>query len=351
MALSKKGAIFTVMATVMVTLLIWGFSSLSSTQDDLWKPELFRVRMVNNLVDSFIFYSENALRVSAINGFNNISMIYYKYDDPTMVDYFDDEDSFLRNFTSCIFNKAPYNNVTFSGEEFSCGQELTVPALLDKFITIIDDSLGVSISYVIYNNSFVMNQTSPYDVEVSYKINISVIDSFSNWSITNKTIISEVSLVGLRDPLIEKFRGNIQFTNGYFSVSEIKPTLIRPSDWDINSTLDFLNNNEYRISKDAPSYLMRFYGDFGSSNYGIERLVNSTWIVPGGFNNAKNNISYVDYQLFQSSSTVTFEPIIYNCDGAEPLVYSIDYFPDKFKLTGYKLYDYNISTQYWSKTC
>ena len=139
--------------------------------------------------------------------------------------------------------------------------------------------------------------------------------------------MTSISIVEFEDPLyivysfgrttnvinITKFEGNYSY--------KINET------WNVSNLLAHSENSLYTANSDAPSFLMRFEDDLGSSPYGIESLVNLKKLSDYGLE--------IDYE----SSIVDY----HYWDGDNNGDYRINFTPSWFKLDAGHLAKYNVT--------
>ena len=139
-------------------------------------------------------------------------------------------------------------------------------------------------------NSVTITHTEPWMVDVTVRLDIDAQDekNTASWTITNKAYTGKINITGLVDPLY------LVNNNGLVNNTIIKTTV---PDFSSETNLDLHVLNSYYIEhSDAPSYLMRFENDLGSSAYGIESLVNSQELIDASLDDCTD--SAVDFICF-----------------------------------------------------
>ena len=127
------------------------------------------------------------------------------------------------------------------------------------------DKIGVDIDLNITNISLIHEE--PWAITVQAGIDLDAIDKkgTSRWK-RLKNVKTKIDIQGFEDPAytIESF--------GRVLVSINKTPFT--SFADINDLKEHINRTYYKTSTSAPSFLMRFEGDFSASPFGIESIVN-----------------------------------------------------------------------------
>lgn len=132
---------------------------------------------------------------------------------------------------------------------------------------------GMHLDLAVQNVS--LYHITPWEIAIDYKILISLNDSrdATRW-LYNKTFSTRVELYGLRDPVYSvetnnKLPNTIRAYEGFVEYVD--------DAGDANDTTvltEFLEESYYSPNPLAPSFLMRFSGNFSADEFGIESLVN-----------------------------------------------------------------------------
>jgi hypothetical protein len=168
-------------------------------------------------------------------------------------------------------------------------------------LKILASQIGINIEINV--TDITLTQDSPWSVNVIVTTHVNITDSkgVASWDF-DKNYSTSVALWNIRDPL--------------YSVSTYgrMPNAIRISPYinnfvgaNKNTTglLAHINSSYYIANPLAPSYLMRLEGNFSSSPFGIESLVNVEEIVRQGFTmgvDFSSSKSVVDYIFFTNIS-------------------------------------------------
>ena len=178
------------------------------------------------------------------------------------------------------------------------------------------DQLNIDVNLTLRNVTISQNDT--WHVLVQTDLTYAVADKtgLSRWD-RNATLIVPVSIVGLEDPLYivyglgrmtntikhGEFDGNFTFQNS--------------GTWNVSNLLNHTYSGAYVDHADAPSFLMRFENDLGSSPYGVESLLDLKKMGDLGlFPDTSNSI--VDYVHWSNITTtnyrVNFTPTWFHLD-------------------------------------
>lgn len=116
---------------------------------------------------------------------------------------------------------------------------------------------------------------TPWDVAVDYSLSIRLNDSRAQtrW-LYEKNFSTRIDIFGMRDPMY-----SVETNNKLPNTIEVFDNFVEYVDdaGDANDTtvlLEFLNESYYSASELAPSFLMRFTGNFSASEFGIASLIN-----------------------------------------------------------------------------
>ena len=248
--IGKRGVLFTLIsilfAVLFVTIFSYGFKEAKLQSNN---PERLRVKVLDSYMRNFEQYSSDNLRVGTYETF----------------------DVMTNNVKGSGFyaNKAAFNLA------FETTLTNSLNTKLDVIKSKADTELNIQSKYTI--NKITLSQKYAYEVDVSLDITYYAADKanpsvYSNWSKT-KIINGTVSILGLKDPYIlrkdnaytrtiKRYNGDCEFSDTCWNLAEVK---------------SFYDNEQYRYSPSAPSFLQRFYDDqTGSNCCGIETFINPT---------------------------------------------------------------------------
>jgi hypothetical protein len=285
----KKGVFFTFVACIFLSLLI--FSTSVGHNYELRQKSFVmetRVDTMNHFVSDV---EEDIERAAYIAGFRSLI---------SLVEHVISTGEYISDVNSS-FNEL-FLNGTIDGTNSSFLVNNTFVDWIDK----IDDEaskINLIINFSINNIS--VTQADPWRIKIDVGVGINVSDEeeISSWN-KNKVITSYVELDGFEDPIY------VVETNGLVD-NTVRRTNFSyfVSGTDISNLLEHTYGGYYIEFTGAPSYLMRLEGDFGSSAYGIESLVDIAELMSKGIS-AKDK-SIVDYIYFGSNN-----PTKYHVSGA-----------------------------------
>ena len=279
----KKGIFFTFIAVTIMTIFILIFT-----------PQ----------VDYSLRKDSQALnaRIGNVNGYindlegNYLKSVMMATGSKTLLSlalYMNSTGSYLSNFDAVfqeVFVNGTINNVridSITNKDIMVNNTFTNWS--NKIIKLASDTLKVNTTIVVENAS--ATQTSPWDIDLILRVNLSVKSNLAEWNKIS-TITTSMSIEGFYDPYY------IVNTNGLYG-KKIRRTNTIPSQWNITYVRYHLRNGTYVYwtNPDAPSYLMRFSNNIIPSNCcGIESIVNPNLITPSDLMD-----SDVDYILWNSA--------------------------------------------------
>jgi hypothetical protein len=289
MALGKKAVFFTFVATVFLALLI--FSTSIGSNYKLRQTSFATETRINTMSTFISDVEEDVGRGAYIAGFRSLVALTDRV--VTTGEYLSDVDA---DFNELFFN----GTLNQTNSSFLANNTFT--DWMDKIKTEAG-KIGIIINFSINNVSLFQN--SPWEVGVDVNLVIAVSDNenISRWN-KSTSVKTYIELSGFEDPFYPLG------TNGVVE-NRIERTVHSDfvSGADISNLLDHAEKGYYIEFTGAPSYLMRLEGDFGSSKYGIESLVDIAELIGKGV--SVNDKSIVDYIYFGSQN-----PAAYHVQGA-----------------------------------
>lgn len=158
------------------------------------------------------------------------------------------------------------------------------------------DKTGILLGFTI--NDVTISHSGPWMVDVSVDLRIKVNDTkgTASWAI-DKVLTKKINISPFVDPLY--LVNNNGLVNNTMLVTTVDPST---SSSNLNT---HLINSYYIQHSDAPSYLMRFENNLGSSSNGVESLVNSQKRIDAGLSALGR--SAVDYIYFGAQVTTDCE--------------------------------------------
>jgi hypothetical protein len=182
--------------------------------------------------------------------------------------------------------------------------------LTSRLQSSVQTNLYYNVSISARNLMVTLNQTSPWFLTVSAFFVYNVTDRLLTVQNVTKLIQVNVSIRGLRDPLLYYNTPGTDFLSTYdVSITDTNTT---KGTWDIQKLLTHINRSTYMYDPSAPSYLDRLWNQTTPSVNGISSVLNPHR-VKSAINLTK---SFVDYQYFQDwNCSATTESRLYNITG------------------------------------
>ncbi|MBI2135344.1 hypothetical protein HYU09_05105 [Candidatus Woesearchaeota archaeon] len=264
----KKGIFFTFAAVALSLVIIFSFRVYTDYGlKDQMDPIESRVTTMNSFITSMEKDIENVI---FIVGFRSLLSIE---------DYMMDHDTFLNigNYPSLdvAFEGSFLNGAIPRGATEDKMPLMDNNTFLNWTQRMEEEANKTDITLDFTINDVTITHSEPWQVDVSVDLTISVKDrkKTASWSI-DREFTKQINITGFVDPLyLVNNDGKVNNT--------IRKTIV--PDFNDEDDLDtHLINSYYIEHSDAPSYLMRFENDLGSSSYGIESLVNSEEIEDAG---------------------------------------------------------------------
>ena len=299
---NKRAVFFTFIAMFIVVLVV----AVVSTRDSYRYREksravTARIRTMNNFIDDF---EKDLDREIYIGGYRSLlSMNAYIRQ---IEDYVEDFDA--------IFEEILVNG-TANGTSMDLMSQDTKGASINSWLARLNDEAAEqNINVDITVNDVTVTQENPWAVIINFESTVVIDDikSLASWNF-DKVYTREISIIGFEDPL---------FTVGTYDevISLINVTPISSLDFvtgggDATNLNTHLLGDYYVNNPDAPSYLMRFEGNFSPSPYGIESLIDIT-----ALDAPDPDKSVVDHVYFDTTN-----PTVYcNVSGGVPSWFKID---------------------------
>ncbi|MGV8150651.1 MAG: hypothetical protein ACP5NV_02905 [Candidatus Woesearchaeota archaeon] len=187
------------------------------------------------------------------------------------------------------------------------------------------NAMNIGVDFRINVTQIILTQSSPWNVDVLIMAYVVVNDSsgLAYWDY-NSTFETSVPIIGLRDPLYSiNTLGRVQNTIRPSNVSMLV------NGTDTSGIIHHISNNYYVASSDAPSFLMRFYGNTSSDPNGVESIIDIDTFSDQGII-LQLDRPVIDYKYFSSSNDAQF------CD--------FENMPSWFKVDSQDLLRYNLSS-------
>ena len=283
----RKGIFFTFAAIAMSLVIIFSFNAYTNygLKDKMESIEA-RIDTMNNFIKGMEKDMDNAI---FIVGFRSLlSVEDYMMEHDTFLNV-DDYPSLSVAFEEAFVNGAIPRDLT--EDKMPLMNNNTFLNWTDRMKTQANKT-DIALGFTI--NDVTISHSEPWKVDVSVDLTISVQDkkNTASWAI-NKEYTKKINITGFVDPLyLVNNDGKVNNT--------IRKTIV-PGFEDEDDLETHLLGSYYIEHSDAPSYLMRFENNLGSSSNGIESLVNSQKLIDAGLS-AKSR-SAVDFIYYGSQTT------------------------------------------------
>ncbi len=140
-------------------------------------------------------------------------------------------------------------------------------------------------------NNVNIEHNNPWNIQINIDTEISLSSNTANYKY-NKTIYSDISIIGLEDPNYA-LNTNNQISNYIKTTSIINPK---------SDLLNHVYSHEYITNTLAPDFLDRLKGKTSASKYGIESLVDIPLLIQNSISIKEKTI--VDYLYFSDISKI-----------------------------------------------
>src|SRR3989338_145302 len=284
---SRKGIFFTFAAIVLSIIIILSFNTYNvyRMKDKIELAEV-RINTMNRFVKDMQEDMENAIFIAGFRAILSLEDYMMKYDR-----FMGQEDSpnLATGFKSLFLNGTIITGVATETVGLMKNNSFRN---WTKRMEMQADKTGILLGFTI--NDVTISHSEPWMVDVSVDLRIKVNDTkgTASWEI-NKVFTKKINISAFVDPLY--LVNNNGLVNNTMTVTTVNPSA---SSSDLNT---HLINSYYIEHSDAPSYLMRFENNLGSSTHGIESLVNSQERINAGLSALDR--SAVDYIYFGTQVT------------------------------------------------
>lgn len=253
MAINKKGVYFTFLTIILITILSF-YLLVSSNLKFLDKAEITvtRVETMNTYLRSVETDLQRGLYISTVRGV--LSMDRYVAQNGV----------FLPDTETSFYNLM--ENGTISSQIMPL---MTASKISDWIARVKSKGLENNIITNFSNISYLVYQDDPWVVTVNMTLNILINDTQNIASFfTYSTITTKVDIQRFEDPLyIVKTNGSV--------INTFNRTIYDGAYFPVASGLyNHVESQLYTNNSNAPSFLMRFEGNFSSSPQGIESFLN-----------------------------------------------------------------------------
>lgn len=303
---NKKAVFFTVTAIILTVVIILSFTVHTEYRlKEKMNTIETRITTMNNFIKDVEQDLQKGVYIASFRAF--LSMGQYIASNGNFIDNV--QETFNELFTEGTINSHAVSLMTDS----------TFTNWVEK-IQQEADKIDIIANFTV--NEITISQEQPWRIKVNANIDMKVRDKkqTSSWNI-NKDIITNVSIVGLEDP--------VYVINSYGRVTNT----IRVSPFghfvvgnNINNLLTQINNSYYITTNMSPTYLMRLEGNLISSEIGIESLVNLQEFTDQSL--TIKDRSAVDYIYFGNQTTTNYRingtPSWFKLDSEHLSVYEVE---------------------------
>jgi hypothetical protein len=296
---SKKGMYYLFLSIVLVAVLIVVFLMQEQYSfSDSQKSQHVRIRTVNDFLENIESDSKRSIFISGFRAFIALE------------DYVASTGSYQPNSEEIFKELFYYGRINSSYPEIMVNSSYS--DYIDK-LNYIAGKKGIVMDFNVTEINFYHDSPWSINVVVSAKINVSDAKGLASWNF-EKDYQTSVSLENIRDPVysVATF-GRVPNTIRKTNVTDF----VNGNNTD--GFMTHVNNSYYVENSLAPSFLMRLKGNFSSSPYGIESLVNTKEL----------QIQDVDYS---SSKSIVDYVLFTNVTGYDNVSCSFDYLPSEIKL-------------------
>lgn len=272
---NKKGIIFSLLA-ILLSLMFFLILKPIDADDVNFNYELNKNKAstISSYFDSLTSYSEYAIEIPAKICLTEITR--------GLIDnnvFFDDNITFLNNFTSCMFNAT-----ILDSDHVTNVENLTFSKLIDKLIVLTYDDYGINTGYDIRNIDYEFIQFDSIRLNLWVKFNITGSDIYLSPKLNKITV--DIYFKDMYDP--------------YYSINvgenkKIEDITLITDEELIGITFDeFLNNISYIQYKDGISLFDRLINNsVYSFNLGLITFVNESNPL-SRINNSFVDVYYID---------------------------------------------------------
>lgn len=285
MRLDKKAIFY--MLTVIVFLgimIIIMYTYQSYSIRDRQESIEIRIRSMNDFINDFNNDVHRSTRISATR-----ALIALEDYISLSGEHFNDLDEFRDTFKETFY----YGSI--NGTNHSLMEDSSFKDYENKVSA---NAKNTGMDFFINVSDITLEQDDPWNILVIIDAHIKLNDSskLAYWDF-NRSFITEVPIIGLRDPLYSintfgRLQNTIRLTNTTDFVDGTNTS----------GLLSHIQNGYYIESPSAPSFLMRFYNNLSSSPYGIESLVDIEELNDQGLA-VDESSPVVDYKYFSGTYT------------------------------------------------
>lgn len=299
--INKKGMFYLLLSSLFIVVMIFVFLAYKEYgYTERQEVAETRIRTIDGFIKDIDSDSDRSIYIS---GFRALIAVE---------DFVAQSGAYLNN-TEEVFRLAFYNG-TVNGTTVEILENSSYLDYLDK-LKVIAGQIGLDIDMNV--TDITLYHDSPWSVKViaTTRINITDQKGLAAWDFT-RDYNTSVSLINIRDPVYSVATyGRVPNTIRITNITDF----VNSTDNNTDNLMRHINNSYYATNTEAPSFLMRMKGNFSSSPYGIESIVNIDEMKLQDANYSSSK-SIVDYILFS------------NISGYEELACNVDNMPNWFKI-------------------
>ncbi len=279
MTISKKGMFFTLMTILMMAIMLFIFILPSySSRTEGMVPIENKVKAMDLFLRDVERDIERGLYISSFRSVLAMETAIIN-DEDFLVD------------SQAAFNEALMNG-TIENVEYSVMSASLFTDWINR-ITAQADELNMVLTITVHETG--IEHSDPWTLESYANVTIDFTDH-SNLAQWNRTMIvrSHLNINGFEDPLMIINSGGrmTSVINQSFFVGNV--TELPGNYWNVSKFMIHANDSLYAANPAAPSFLMRFENNMGSSPYGIEGFINTKVFSDSGLS-VNEQASIIDY--------------------------------------------------------
>jgi hypothetical protein len=311
----KKSMFFTILALLFVDIFLISYQArVDYDQTNKFYSMRSRIHLINDFIESLEQDAERGLYISgsrAMISLNNYVISEFRP--------LDDSGGVLKYYNETIISG------TINGEN-NYTLLMDNNTLIDwaNRMTVLANQIGLILNLE-YSN-LTINHSSPYNIRTSIYIKY-ILNDTKNTAYWNRSakITTDISISGWQDPYYS--------LNTKGVMRQITPHNI--TIWNSSTTKYFINEDFYRASSKAPSFLLRLENRTQSSPHGIFTILNLSSLAFKDYNNTYN-LSVIDFYYINQTNLSTAK-----IDGIDEEWFRLDeHFTNEFGLINSTNYTY-----------
>lgn len=285
MEIGKKGALFTIIAIVMVSLLFVAATSYTSHKmEERSFVVSKRVQTVNYFINDLERDIKRGMYISTYR-----SLLAMQQHVTSTGEFVPNSDKAFRTLIV---------NGTYNGSYMSVMNDTELSKWFAKINTEAD-KISVDVDYEINNVS--VYHVTPWKIKIELNVTLNVSDEHgtAHW-VRKNPLRTNLSIVSFEDPIY-----NVETLGKVVNI--VQPTNVTDfvDENDTKNLKDHINNRYYVHTNSSPSFLMRFSGDLNASEYGIESIVDLRKLEDVGI--SLKDKSCIDYIYFSDDNPASWK--------------------------------------------